>query len=62
MKDDDYLGLPSPAYYGTVKRGYEQWDLPVLALEIAAARVEDRLFDLGIRSFEPDGRKRLRAA
>ncbi|MEK6272747.1 MAG: gamma-glutamylcyclotransferase family protein [Actinomycetota bacterium] len=62
VMNDDYLGLPSPAYYRTIKRGYEQWGLPLPALDMALAQVKDRLHDLGIRSFEPDGPKRLRPA
>jgi hypothetical protein len=62
VMNDDYLGLPSLPYYGTIKRGYEQWGLPLLALDMALAQVKDRLHDLGIRSFEPDGPKRLRPA
>lgn len=57
---DDYLGLPSPAYLDTIRRGYDKWGLPKLALDIAVAKVENHLFDLGIRRFEPDGAKRLR--
>jgi gamma-glutamylcyclotransferase (GGCT)/AIG2-like uncharacterized protein YtfP len=60
VMNDDYLGLPSPPYYRTIRRGYEQWGLPMLALEMAQAQVKNRLYDLGIRSFEPDGPKRLR--
>ena len=60
VMNDDYLGLPSPLYYRTIRRGYEQWDLPIEALERALAAVKDRLFDLGVRAFEPDGPKRLR--
>jgi gamma-glutamylcyclotransferase (GGCT)/AIG2-like uncharacterized protein YtfP len=58
---DDYLGLPSSSYYGTIKRGYEQWGLPTRDLDIARARVRKRLHGLGLRRFEPDGSKRLRA-
>ena len=50
------------AYLETIRQGYEQWGLPKIALEFAVARVRDRLFDLGIRRFEPDGPKRLRPA
>jgi gamma-glutamylcyclotransferase (GGCT)/AIG2-like uncharacterized protein YtfP len=60
VMNDDYLGLPSLHYYRTIKRGYGQWGLPILALDMALAQVKDRLHDLGIRSFEPDGPKRLR--
>lgn len=61
MRDEDhYLGLPSSGYLATIRRGYEQWELPLIALDFAVAQVEDRLFDLGIRDFEPDGPKRLR--
>lgn len=38
VMDDDYRGLPSPYYYETIERGYEQWDLPHFALEEAAVR------------------------
>ena len=62
VMNDDYVGLPSLSYYRAIKRGYEQWDLPVLALDIAVAKVKDRLYDRGVRSFEPDGPKRLRPA
>ncbi|MGH2994287.1 MAG: gamma-glutamylcyclotransferase family protein [Solirubrobacterales bacterium] len=62
VMNDEYVGLPSLSYYRAIKRGYEQWDLPVLALDIAVAKVKDRLHDRGIRSFEPDGPKRLRPA
>jgi gamma-glutamylcyclotransferase (GGCT)/AIG2-like uncharacterized protein YtfP len=62
VMNDDYLGLPSSLYYQTIKRGYEQWGLPIEALERALAAVMDRLFDLGIRALEPDGPKRLRPA
>jgi hypothetical protein len=58
---DDYVGLPSSMYLGTMERGYEQWELPVRALEMAVARVKNRLFDQGIRAFEPDDPKRLKA-
>jgi gamma-glutamylcyclotransferase (GGCT)/AIG2-like uncharacterized protein YtfP len=58
---DDYLGLPSALYLGTIERGYEQWELPLIALDFAVARVKNRLFDEGIRAFEPDGPKRLKA-
>ena len=61
VMDDDYVGLPSSFYYETIRQGYEQWDLPVLALEVAAARAQDRLHDRGFSRFEPDGPKRLRA-
>jgi gamma-glutamylcyclotransferase (GGCT)/AIG2-like uncharacterized protein YtfP len=60
VMNDDYLGLPSSAYYKVIRHGYEQWDLPIEALERALALVMDRLFDLGVRAFEPDGPKRLR--
>jgi gamma-glutamylcyclotransferase (GGCT)/AIG2-like uncharacterized protein YtfP len=60
VMNDDYLGLPSSAYFQVIRRGYEQWDLPIEALERALAVVMDRLFDLGVRAFEPDGPKRLR--
>jgi gamma-glutamylcyclotransferase (GGCT)/AIG2-like uncharacterized protein YtfP len=62
VMNDDYVGLPSPSYYETIKRGYEQWDLPILALDLAVTKVKDSLYDRGIRSFEPDGPKRLRPA
>ena len=63
MRDEDaYLGLPSPGYLATIRRGYKQWGLPRIALDFAVAKVEDRLFDLGISRFEPDGPKRLRPA
>ena len=62
VMNDDYVGLPSLSYYRAIKRGYEQWDLPVLALDMAVAKVKDRLYDRGVRSFEPDGPKRLRPA
>ncbi|MEK6327803.1 MAG: gamma-glutamylcyclotransferase family protein [Actinomycetota bacterium] len=60
VMNDDYLGLPSALYYRAIRRGYEQWGLPIEALERALAAVMDRLFDLGIRALEPDGPKRLR--
>lgn len=59
---DDYLGLPSDSYLDSIRRGYEQWELPAIALDFAVARVMDRLFDLGVRRFTPDGPKRLRPA
>ena len=62
VMNDDYVGLPSLSYYRAIKRGYEQRDLPILALDIAVAKVKDRLHDRGIRRFEPDGPKRLRPA
>jgi gamma-glutamylcyclotransferase (GGCT)/AIG2-like uncharacterized protein YtfP len=62
VMNDDYLGLPSSAYYEVIRRGYEQWELPIEALERGLAAVLDRLFDLGISAFEPDGPKRLRPA
>ena len=61
-EEDGYLGLPSPGYLATIRGGYEQWGLPRIALDFAVAKVEDRLFDLGISRFEPDGPKRLRPA
>ncbi len=62
VMNEDYVGLPSPAYFEVIKRGYEQWDLPILDLDQTVAKVKDRLYDRGIRSFEPDGPKRLRPA
>ncbi|MGH2950495.1 MAG: gamma-glutamylcyclotransferase family protein [Solirubrobacterales bacterium] len=62
VMNDDYLGLPSNGYYRTIRRGYEHWGLPILDLEMALATVKDRLYDRGIRSFDPDGPKRLRPA
>jgi gamma-glutamylcyclotransferase (GGCT)/AIG2-like uncharacterized protein YtfP len=61
MRDEDgYQGLPSDVYLATIRRGYEQWSLPLIALDFAVAKVEDRFFDLGVSRFEPDGPKRLR--
>jgi len=60
VMNDDYIGLPSPAYYATIQRGYEHWGLPLLDLDMALAMVKDRLYDTGVRSFERDGAKRLR--
>jgi gamma-glutamylcyclotransferase (GGCT)/AIG2-like uncharacterized protein YtfP len=63
MRDEDeYLGLPSPFYLDTIRQGYEQWKLPIIALDFAVAQVKNRLFDLGHHRFEPDGPKRLRPA
>jgi len=62
VMNDDYVGLPSPSYYEIIKRGYDQWNLPVAAVDLAVATVKDSLYDRGIRSFEPDGPKRLRPA
>ena len=63
MRDEDhYLGLPSTEYLETIRQGYEQWELPLIALDFAVAQVKNRLYDLGIRRFEPDGPKRLRPA
>jgi gamma-glutamylcyclotransferase (GGCT)/AIG2-like uncharacterized protein YtfP len=61
MREDD-LALPSPSYLETIRRGYEQWGLPLIALDFAVAKVKDAFFDLGIHRFEPDGPKRLRPA
>jgi gamma-glutamylcyclotransferase (GGCT)/AIG2-like uncharacterized protein YtfP len=62
MRDQDhYLGLPSSAYLDTIRRGFKQWELPVIALDFAVAQVKNRLFDLGVDRFEPDGPKRLKA-
>ncbi len=60
--EDHYLGLPAAGYLDTIKEGYEQWGLPLIALDFALAQVKDHLFDLGVRRFEPDGPKRLRPA
>jgi hypothetical protein len=60
--NDDYLGLPSPAYYASIERGYEQWELPVPDLATALDKVKERLKRRGISRFEPDGPKRLRPA
>jgi hypothetical protein len=46
---DDHIGLPSSHYYETIRQGFEQWDLPILALEVAAARAKDELRDRGLR-------------
>jgi gamma-glutamylcyclotransferase (GGCT)/AIG2-like uncharacterized protein YtfP len=62
VMNDDYVGLPSSSYYRTITRGYEQWGLPILDLDRAVAEVKNRLYAKGIRSFEPDGPKRLRPA
>lgn len=62
VMNDDYVGLPSPSYYRVIARGYEQWDLPLDALEAAVAEVKKRLARLGVTSFVADGPKRLRPA
>jgi gamma-glutamylcyclotransferase (GGCT)/AIG2-like uncharacterized protein YtfP len=62
VMNDDYLGLPSPLYYASIERGYEQWELPVPDPETALDKVRERLKRDGITSFEPDGPKRLRPA
>jgi gamma-glutamylcyclotransferase (GGCT)/AIG2-like uncharacterized protein YtfP len=59
---DDYLGLPSPSYYGSIETGYQSWNLPLIDLQAARDRVRARLRDLGYTQFDPDGPKRLRAA
>jgi gamma-glutamylcyclotransferase (GGCT)/AIG2-like uncharacterized protein YtfP len=60
VMNKDYVGLPSSGYVASIKRGYEQWGLPVLALTTAVAEVRDDLAGQGITGFEPDGPKRLR--
>jgi len=60
VMNDDYIGLPSPSYYRTIKRGYKQWELPILDLEMTLAEVKDRLYDRGLTRFRSDGPKRLR--
>jgi gamma-glutamylcyclotransferase (GGCT)/AIG2-like uncharacterized protein YtfP len=62
VMNEDYVGLPSAFYLETIQKGYEQWKLPVIALDRAVAMVKNRLYDCGIRRFEPDGPKRLRPA
>ena len=62
VMNDHYVGLPSTAYYRTIERGYRDWGLPVLSLEMALAEVKDRLYEQGIQRFESDGPKRLRPA
>ncbi len=62
VMNDDYLGLPSPLYYRTIMRGYEQWDLPLDALETAVATVKKKMSKLGVTTFVADGPKRLRPA
>jgi len=59
VMNDDYAGLPSPSYYETIRRGYEQWDLPIPELELALTRAKRRLTGKGVTSLEPDGTKRL---
>jgi gamma-glutamylcyclotransferase (GGCT)/AIG2-like uncharacterized protein YtfP len=60
VMNDDYVGLPSASYYQTIRRGYEQWDLPLVELDMTVALVKNRLYDQGVRGFVPDGPKRLR--
>jgi gamma-glutamylcyclotransferase (GGCT)/AIG2-like uncharacterized protein YtfP len=62
VMNDDYLGLPSASYLQTIRRGYERWELPIIALDRAVAMVKNRLYDRGVRRFRPDGPKRLRPA
>lgn len=62
IMNDDYVGLPSPLYYRSIAHGYKQWGLPLDALEAAVASVKGRLNRLGVRTFVPDGPKRLRPA
>jgi len=62
VMNDDYAGLPSPLYYRTILHGYKQWGLPLDALETARAMVKKKLAGLGVRTFVPDGPKRLRPA
>ena len=47
VMNDDYVGLPSTAYYEVIKRGYAQWGLPVIDLDMALAKVKDRLYERG---------------
>ena len=60
VMNDDYVGLPSPSYFETIRCGYEQWDLPIPELELALTRAKRRLGGEGVTSLEPDGTKRLR--
>ena len=62
VMNDDYVGLPSALYYRSIVRGYKDWDLPLNSLEDAVPRVKKRLKEAGIRTFVPDGPKRLRPA
>ena len=60
VMNDDYVGLPSPSYYETIRCGYEQWDLPIPELELVLTRAKRRLTGEGVTSLETDGTKRLR--
>ena len=40
MRDQDQrLGLPSAGYLETIRQGYKQWGLPLIALDFAVAQV-----------------------
>lgn len=52
----DNLSLPSPGYFDTLARGYQDWDLPMPALNTALDRVVARIGNIEL---EPKGSKRL---
>jgi hypothetical protein len=57
---DGYLGLPSANYFETVAQGFRDWGLPLEELDRALR--EARESHRGrVRSYRPDGPKRLRA-
>ena len=61
MQPGSYLGLPSTWYFEQIEIGYRDWDLPVGELHRTLEEVRTRLAHMGVRTFRPDGRKRLRA-
>jgi hypothetical protein len=54
-------GLPSPSYFGTIARGFREWDLPISQLQLALEETRAAHEALGIDRYVPDGPKRLRA-
>ncbi len=61
MTDGTYLGLPSSWYLGRIELGYRDWGLPLGELNRSVRGTRERLTEMGIDRFRPDGRKRLRA-
>jgi len=60
MRDDGYLGLPSPWYFGRIAAGYDDWGLPRAALAAALRATREELAGRGISRFRSDGPRRPR--
>jgi hypothetical protein len=61
MTEPCYVGLPSGWYLGRIEAGFSHWGLPQAELERAFRETHLELVALGVDTYVPDGRKRMKA-